>query len=87
MATRNERRKRAKRANAERTERILAANAAYERALVVKRNLANPPERSYYPTKSCIADMGSQSHRVYICRASGAMPSQRANALKAQGKW
>ncbi len=87
MASRNERRKRSKAANAERTANIVAANAAYERALIVKRNLSSPIERNYYPPKSCLADMASQSHRGYVCRAGGAMDRRRALALKAQGKW
>lgn len=87
MATRNQRRKAAKARNLERTEAIVAANAAYERALIVKRNLANPPERNYYPTVSCIGDMKAQSHRAYVCRAGGGMDRRRALALKAQGKW
>lgn len=87
MASRNERRKRAKRANVERSERIANAAKAYERDLIVKRNLSNPPERSYYPTVSCIGNMAGQSHRAYICRAGGAMERRRALALKLQGKW
>ena len=87
MTTRNERRKRAKAANAARTERIAKAALAYERDLIVKRNLANPPERSYYPKVSCIGNMEGQSHRVYLCRAGGAMERRRALALKLQGKW
>lgn len=87
MATRNQRRKAAKAKNLARTEAIIAANAAYERALIVKRNLANPPERNYYPAVSCIGDMKAQSHRAYVCRAGGGMDRRRALALKAQGKW
>jgi hypothetical protein len=87
MASRNERRKRAKAANAERSERIANAAKAYERALIVKRNLSNPPERNFYPPVSCIGNMKAQSHRAYICRAGGGMERKRALALKAQGKW
>ncbi len=66
--TRNQRRKAAKAANAERSQRIAEASKAYERALIVKRNLAQPVERNYYP-QSCLAGMEGQSHRAYICRA------------------
>lgn len=87
MSNRHSRRKAAKAANVERTEQIIAANAAYERALIVKRNLSTQPERNFYPAVSCIGNMAGQSHRAYICRASGGMGRQRAMALKAQGKW
>ncbi len=66
--TRNQRRKAAKAANAQRSVNIAEAAKAYERALIVKRNMAAKPERNYYP-QSCLAGMESQSHRAYICRA------------------
>lgn len=88
MASRNERRKRSKAANLERTVRIAQAALAYDRALIVKRNLSQPTERSYYPTVSCCHPdaMKSQSHRAYICKAGGGMERRRVLALKSQGK-
>lgn len=87
MATRNERRARAKAANAARSERIANAARAYDIALKVKANLSAPKERNYYPNSSCVADLKAKSHRVYVCRASGGMERGRAMALKAQGKY
>lgn len=87
MSTRNERRKRAKARNLERSERIAKAARAYEVAKIVRDNLSRPVERSYYPTVSCIGNMEGQSHRAYVCKAGGGMDRRRALALKAQGKW
>lgn len=88
--TRNERRKAAKARLNAKLERIAKAELgrqADERRAIVKRNLASPIERNYYPARSCIAEMQGASHRAYICRASGGMPRQRALALKAKGSW
>ena len=66
--TRHQRRKLAKQANVERSQAIALAAIAYNRALIVKRNMERRPERNYYPA-SCLANMEAQSHRAYICRA------------------
>lgn len=39
-------------------------------AEIVRRNMSRPPERNFYPP-SCLNNLAGQSHRVYICRASG----------------
>lgn len=85
--TRNERRKKAKAANLERSIRIATAAKAYEVSKIVKENLSKPIERNYYPTISCVGELKAKSHAIYVCRASGGMNRSRAMALKAQGKW
>lgn len=87
MASRHARRKAAKAANRERTERIAKAARSHQIAAIVKANLSAPIERNFYPTVSCIGNMAGQSHRAYVCRAGGGMERRRALALKAQGKW
>lgn len=88
--TRNERRKAAKarlKAKQERFEARIEAQRLENVRTIVQRNLRSPIERNFYPKTSCIADMAGNSHRAYICRASGGMPRQRALALKAKGSW
>ncbi len=84
--TRHQRRKAAKIASLDKSERIAIASKAYDKANLVNNNLSSPIERNYYP-QSSMAGMMEQSHRGYICRASGGMGRGRAMALKAQGKW
>lgn len=84
--TRHQRRKLARKLASDHAERLAKANAAFERDLIVKRNLASKPERNYYP-QSSMADMAGMSHRGYVCRASGAMSKRSALALKMKGAW
>ncbi len=84
--SRHQRRKAAKERNTLKSEGIAKASLAYDKAEIVRRNMGSPMERNYYP-QSSMSDMAGQSHRGYICRASGGMGRQRALALKAQGKW
>ena len=78
MATRNERRKRAKAANSARTERIANAAKAYERALIIKRNLASPPERVY--------DYGLSSFELVRRNAGPSYSAKREDAAMLRGK-
>lgn len=84
--TRHQRRKLARKLASDHAERLAKANAAFERDLTVKRNMQHKPERNYYP-QSSMCDMLGQSHRGYVCRASGAMSKRGAQALKAKGAW
>lgn len=40
----------------------------------------------YGKSKSCLTDMASQSHRGYVCRASGSMSKRTTDALRNAGK-
>lgn len=84
--TRHQRRKLVKKLASEHNAKLVKANAAFERDLTVKRNCSKPVERNYYP-QSSMADMLGQSHRGYVCRASGAMSKRSALALKSRGAW
>ena len=78
MASRNQRRKRAKAANSARTERIANAAKAYERALIIKRNLASPPERTY--------DYGLTSIELVRRNAGPSYSATREDAAMLRGR-
>jgi hypothetical protein len=85
--TRHQRRKRVKLLTEDHNAKLLKANAAFERDLTVKRNLATRPERNYYP-QSSLSDLGSTAARfISSGRGSGAMSGRQALALKMRGKW
>lgn len=87
--TRNQRRKAARERLQAKQERFLARVAAArleDVRNVVIENMGKPVERNFYP-QSSMSEMQGQSHRGYICRASGGMPRGRAMALKASGKY
>lgn len=77
--TRHQRRKAAKAANVERTKEIAKASLAYDRALIVKRNLQRPVERNYFATiRSCLDGIEGASHRAYVCQnAKGSVDKRR----------
>lgn len=78
MASRNERRKRAKANNAARTERIANAAKAYERALIIKRNLGSPIERTY--------DYGTSSFELVRRNAGPSYSAKREDDAMLRGK-
>ena len=85
--TRHQRRKAARQASLERSERIVLAHRAWERSETVKRNLSVAKERNYYP-QSQMAGLSENAARFNCSgRGPGAMNRRRALALKAQGKW
>lgn len=66
--TRHQRRKASVARKAAKNAAIVEAFVAQQRQAIVNRNLRSKPERNFYP-QSSMANMLSQSHRGYICRA------------------
>lgn len=81
--TRHQRRKAAKSASLQKSEALAKASVAYDRQGKIRDNLSSPIRRKgltlssdgslvggegYYP-QSSMADMASQSHRGYVCKA------------------
>jgi|JI10StandDraft_1071094.scaffolds.fasta_scaffold1346821_1 hypothetical protein len=83
--TRHQRRKLARKLASDHAERLAKANAAFERDLIVKRNMQHAPERNYYP-QSSMSNMLGHSHRGYVCQASGSMSKRGVQSLRARGK-
>ena len=97
--SRTKRRKVAKERALAKACRIAKAAKAYELDKV--REIVSKPKRrregwtidetgcliggyGYYGN-SCLSDIASQSHRGYVCRASGSMSNRATLALKARG--
>lgn len=87
--SRNERRMTAKLRLEAKLHRIAKAELGRqrdERQEVVRANTYVKAERNPYPP-SCLSNLAGQSHRVFICRATGGMSRRGAMALKAKGSW
>ena len=99
--SRTQRRKVAKERALAKAYRIAKAAKAYELDKV--RSIVSKPKRhregwtidetgcliggyGYYGN-SCLTDIASQSHRGYVCRASGSMSKRGASALKAKDRY
>jgi hypothetical protein len=87
--TRHQRRKLAAARNADKLARLACAAIAERNAAIVNANLSSPvrPERSPKGMGNRSVYAGSDSHRGYVCKAGGAMPRNRAMALKAKGSY
>lgn len=86
--TRNERRKAAKaRFEAKWVRQSKAKLARGRQAMkdVIHANLQTKPERNFYP-ESSMSVMAGQSHRGYVCRASGNISKQGALSLSMRVK-
>ena len=89
MATRNQRRKAKKardRAKQKRLNGVMLGKQKDYVQEIVRRNLSSPPQREAGNIRSCLSNLGTQSHRGYVCRASGSMNRQRALALQSKNR-
>lgn len=87
--TRNQRRKAARERLLRKQERIARAELGRqqdERRAIVQRNLSEPRKREYGNIRSCLGGIEGQSHRGYVCRATGAMPRATAIAVTAKAR-
>jgi len=90
MATRNERRKRARVRLCEKSARIAKASQANHLDTVrgmANDNITSRPERNFYPS-SIIGRLGNSAPRFKSSgRGTGAMSHRSAQSLKDRGKW
>lgn len=64
---RHQRRKAAKARQLRKLEGLAQAQRAANVAAIVRKNLANPPERNYFKP-SIMGQLASLSHRAYVCQ-------------------